>query len=37
MHKRILRHGDFVHMGNIIYFVNNFKVETDIFNNDSFN
>ena len=33
----ILSHGDFDHMGDSIYFVNNFKVENIIFNNDKFN
>lgn len=33
----ILTHGDYDHMGDSIYLVNNFKVSNVIFNNDSYN
>ncbi len=33
----ILTHGDYDHMGDSIYLVNNFKVDKVIFNNDSYN
>ena len=37
MHKRISPHGDYDHMGEAINLVNNFKVETVIFNCGEFN
>jgi len=37
MHKRISPHGDYDHMGEAEYLVNNFKIKNVIFNNDSFN
>ena len=33
----ILTHGDFDHMGDSIYLINNFKVKNVVLNNDSFN
>ena len=33
----ILTHGDFDHMGDIIYLINNYKVKNVVLNNDSFN
>ena len=37
MHKRISPHGDFDHMGEAIYLVNNFKVEKEVFNCGEYN
>ena len=37
MHKRISPHGDYNHMGEAIYLVNNFKVEKVIFNCGPYN
>ena len=33
----VLTHGDFDHMGDSIYLINNYKVKTVVLNNDSFN
>ena len=33
----ILTHGDYDHMGDIIYLINNYKVKNVVLNNDSFN
>ena len=37
MHKRMLPHGDFDHMGDAINLVNHFKVEKVVFNCGKFN
>ena len=37
MHKRMLPHGDFDHMGEAINLVNNFKVEKVFFNCGPYN
>ena len=37
MHKRMSPHGDFDHMGEAKYLVNNFKVEKVIFNCGTYN
>ena len=37
MHKRMSPHGDYDHMGEVINFVNNFKVEKIIFKSGEFN
>ena len=37
MHKRMLPHGDFDHMGEAVNLVNNFKVEKVIFNCGPYN
>ena len=37
MHKSMSAHGDFDHMGDSIYLINNYKVKNVVLNNDSFN
>ena len=37
MHKRISPHGDYDHLGEAIYLINNFKVEKVIFNCGPYN
>ena len=37
MHNHISPHGDFDHMGDSIYLINNYKVKNVVLNNDDFN